>query len=130
MGLETEDGLFEGREVDIGTPPVYLLSGLEKLKAATFVSELGVLTLAEENKVFSTLEGLGAFSAAEKALPLIEKLRLLSFFESCLDIPNGYLFTGAITLLTFPLNLLMLQGFSIVPGVAAQGSPGSSRACG
>ena len=104
------DELFEVREVDKGVPPVFLLSGLEKLKAATFISETGVLTLAEENGVFTKLEELGAFSLAEKALPLIEKLRLLSFFESCLNIPNGYLFTGAITLLTFPLNLLMLQG--------------------
>jgi len=112
-----ENGLFEAREVDIGVPPVYLLSGLENIKAATALSESGLLTLAEENGVFSTLEGLGAFSLAEKALPTIEKLKLLSLVESCLDVPNGFLFTGALTLLTFPFNLLLLQGFAIVPGV-------------
>jgi len=112
-----EDGVFEGREVDAGVPPVYLLSRLNELKFATWVSEAGLLSFAEEKKVFSTLENAGAFSTAEKLLPLVEKFKLLSIFEKALDVPNGFIFTAAITLLTFPLNLAMLQGFSIVPGV-------------
>jgi len=120
---DLEDGLFEVREVDIKVPPVYLLSGLENLKVATAVSEAGLLSTAEDLKVFSTLEGLGAFSLAEKALPTIEKLKLLSLFENCLNVPNGFLFTGALTLITFPPNLLLLQGFGIVPFVQLPKGP-------
>jgi len=120
---DLEDGLFEVREVDVRVPPIYLLSAIEKLKVTTAISEAGLLTAAEDAQVFSTLEGLGAFSLAEKALPLVEKLGLLSFFESCLNVPNGFLFTGALTLLTFPFNLLMLQGFAIVPGVKLPTGP-------
>jgi len=116
-------GVFEVREVDVSTPPIYLLSGIEKTGAATWAAEAGLLSKAEEAGVFSTLESLGAFSLAEKALPTIEKLKLLSLFEKCLEIPNGFLFTGALTLLTFPPNLLMLQGFGIVPGVRLPTGP-------
>jgi len=115
--FEDTSAVFEVREVDAGVPPVQLLSKLEELKVSTAISEAGLLTFAEENGVFSKLEELGAFSTAEKLLPLVEKYKLLSFVENCLNVPNGYLFTGALTLLTFAPNLLMLQGFAIVPFV-------------
>lgn len=111
-----DGGLFEARETDISKPPIYILSRLEELKAATALSNAGLLTLAEENGVFSTLENAGAFSTAEKLLPTIEKLGLLSTFESCLEVPNGLLFTAANFLLFFPIGLLTLQGFAFLPG--------------
>lgn len=108
-------GLFEARETNLRKPPVYLLSRLEELKAATTLSEVGLLSLAEKNKVFSSLESAGAFSTVEKLLPTIEKLGLLTFIEESLDTPNGNLFTLANTLLFFPFGLLMLQGFAFLP---------------
>merc|ERR1711871_261056 len=118
-----DDTVFEARETSVTRKPVFLLSAIEGTGVATATAEQGLLSGAEEAGVFSTLEGLGAFSLVEKTLPTIEKLKLLSFFEKCLEIPNGFLFTGALTLLTFPLNLLMLQGFSIVPGVTLPTGP-------
>ena len=81
------------------------------------MSELGVLSKAEELGVFSKLEGAGAFSLAEKALPLIEKLKLLSIFEACLDIEAGFIFTFANTLLfTGPaIATLQITGFLPIP---------------
>ncbi|KAL1521058.1 hypothetical protein AB1Y20_022613 [Prymnesium parvum] len=111
-----DSGLFEAREVDLRTPPIYLLSRLEELKAATALSEAGLLTLAQENQVFSKLESAGAFSKLEKLLPTVEKFGLLSFFEKCLDVPNGVLFTIANTMLFYPIGLLTLQGFAFLPG--------------
>ena len=96
---------------------VFLLQGIEDLRLATKVSELGVLSKAEELGVFSKLEGAGAFSLAEKALPLIEKLKLLSIFEACLDIEAGFIFTFANTLLfTGPaIATLQITGFLPIP---------------
>merc|ERR1719487_2561707 len=48
--------LYEVREVDVGKPPVYLLKRIEDLRLASTVSELGLLSAAEDAGVFSTLE--------------------------------------------------------------------------
>merc|ERR1712166_915340 len=90
-----QDGLFEGREITFKRPPVRLLSRINELQVATGTAELGLLSFAEENGVFSTLEGLGAFSLAEKALPLVEKLGILSLTEAAIDVEAGLLFTAA-----------------------------------
>ena len=96
---------------------MYLLQSIEDLRLATKVSELGLLSKAEAAGVFSTLEGFGAFSLAEKALPLIEKLKLLSLFESFLDVEAGFLFTFANFLIVTGPVLLVLQitGFLPIP---------------
>lgn len=57
------------------------LSRIKELKVATAVAELGLLTQAEELGVFSKLESVGAFSLAEKALPIIENLKILSLTD-------------------------------------------------
>ena len=75
QGMES-GALLEVREVDVGKPPVYLLSRLQELKAATALSELGALSFLEEKGAFSFLEEKGAFSTAEKLLPTVEKLGL------------------------------------------------------
>jgi len=120
---EFNQGLFEVREVDVSKPPVQLLSRLEELKAATTVSELGLLSLAEENQVFSKLESAGAFSTIEKLLPTIESLGLLSTVEGLFDVEAGLIFTVANTLLAFPFILLLLQGFAFLPGATGVGVP-------
>lgn len=110
-----QDGLFEGREISYQRPPVKFLSRVNELEVATAVSDAGLLSLAEENGVFSTLEGLGAFSLAEKALPTIEKLKLLSFAESLFDVEAGLIFTAANFLIVFTPVLLTLQICGFVP---------------
>lgn len=92
-----EDGLFEAREVSIVKPPVYFLSRVNELGVLTSVSELGLLSAAAENGVFTKLESVGAFSAVESLLKtgIVEKLKLLSTFESLLDVDAGLIYTGA-----------------------------------
>lgn len=110
-----QDGVFEGREVSIARPPVKILSRVGELQAATALAESGLLSAAEEAGVFSKLEKAGAFSLAEKALPLVEKLGLLSTFERLVNVDNGLIFTGANTLLFFPIGLFALQICAFVP---------------
>merc|ERR1712039_755031 len=124
-GFDGYDGeaLFEGREVEIEKPPVYLLSRLGELKVATFVSELGLLSTLEENGIFSKLESAGAFSTAEKLLPTIESLGLLSKFEESLEVEAGLIFTAANFALAFPFILLLLTGFGFAPAPSGVGVP-------
>jgi len=49
--------------------------------------------------VFSKLEAAGAFSTAEKLLPLADDLKLLSTAESLLNVPSNLLFIGGVALL-------------------------------
>lgn len=94
---------------------VNLLSAIEGTGVATFTAETGLLSGAEKAGVFSTLEGLGAFSLAEKALPVIEDLRLLSLFESLLDVEAGFIFTIGGFIATLGPILYVLQITSFVP---------------
>merc|ERR1719331_1014092 len=109
--------VFEAREVSIKRKPVYLLKGIEQLKVATAVKELGLLSKAEEAGVFSTLEKLGAFSLAEKLLPTIESLKLLSLFEKLLDVEAGLTFSLANFIIVSGPVLITLQicGFLGIP---------------
>jgi len=109
------DVLFEGREIDAGKPPVYLISRIEELRLATAVSEAGLLSTLEENKVFSSLEKAGAFSTAEKLLPTIEDLKLLSLFEDALNVEAGVLFTLANYLIVLGPAFFTLQICGFVP---------------
>ena len=94
---------------------MYLLDAIGKSGVATFTAEIGALSKAEELGVFSTLENLGAFSIAEKALPLVEKLRLLSLFESLLEIEAGFTFSiGGFLLAAGPI-VIVLQSFAFLP---------------
>ena len=94
---------------------VYLLKAVEDLKVATAVRDLGLLSKAEEAGVFSKLEGLGAFSLAEKLLPTIEKWKLLSLFESLLDVEAATTFTAANFIIVSGAVLWVLQLFGFVP---------------
>merc|ERR1712060_870113 len=107
--LEYDTGLFEVREVEVSKPPVSLLKRISELKIATAVSEVGLLSTLEENGIFSKLESAGAFSTAEKLLPTIESLGLLSLFEDLLEVEAGTLFTAANFLIVFTPALLTLQ---------------------
>lgn len=112
-----ENGVFEGREVSLQTQPVYLLTRLEELGALTFVSELGLFSKAEELGVFSKLEQAGAFSKVESILPVVDKLGLLTFLETALDVEAGLQFTIANFLIVFTPTLITLQicGFVGIP---------------
>ena len=94
---------------------VNLLSAIEGTRVATFTAEAGVLSGAESAGVFSTLENLGAFSLAESLLPTIESLKLLSLFESLLDVEAGLLFSFAGFLLAAEPVLFVLQICGFVP---------------
>ena len=109
--------------MDAGKPPVYLLTRVEELKAATFLSESGLLSAAEDAGAFSTLENLGAFSLAESLLPTIEKLGLLSKFEALLDVEAGLTFTAANFLLALLPTVFVLQICGFVPGASGVGVP-------
>ena len=63
--------------------------------------------------VFTKLEELGAFSLAEKALPLVEELGVLSFLQTTLDVDSALLFTIANWLIVAgPIYfVLMICGF-------------------
>jgi len=113
--VEYDTGLFEVREVEISKPPVSLLKRIGELKVATTVSELGLLSTLEENGVFSKLENAGAFSLAEKALPTIESLGLLSLFEELLDVECGTIFTAANFLIVFAPAIFTLQICGFLP---------------
>jgi len=107
--------VFEAREVSVKRKPVYLLKAIEGTGVATFTAEAGVLSGLENAGAFSTLENLGAFSLIESTLPLIENLKLLSLFESLLDVEAGFIFTAASFLLaSFPV-LVVLQICSFFP---------------
>merc|ERR1711918_188304 len=54
------------------------------------------LSGAEEAGVFSKLEAAGAFSSAEKLLPLADDLKLLSTAEYLLNVPANLLAIGAV----------------------------------
>ena len=75
----------------------------------------GLLSTAEDLGVFSTLEKFGAYSTAEKALPLIEKLGVLSTLEAQVDTDPGLLFTLANFLLVLGPVLFTLQICGFVP---------------
>lgn len=124
-GLDGADAAygFSAREVDAGKPPVYLLTRIEELKAATYVSELGLLSAAENAGIFSTLENAGAFSTAESLLPTVEKLGLLSKFESLLEVEAGLIFTAANFLLVTVPALFVLQICGFVPLPSGAGVP-------
>lgn len=119
LAYDPKGPLYEVREVDAGKPPVFLLKGIENLRVATSVSELGVLSKLEEIGAFSKLESLGAFSVAEKALPIIENLRILTFMENTVNTEAGLLFSIANWLLAaFPIYVaLAICGFAPIPGL-------------
>ena len=114
-GYEYDTGLFENREIDVGKPPVFLLSAVENTKVLTAVSEAGLLSSLEENGVFSKLESAGAFSTIEKTLPTVESLGLLSAFESALDVDAGLLFTAANFAIAFGPSFFVLQICGFLP---------------
>jgi len=88
------DGVFEAREKSIEKDPVKILTRLNELRVLTTVSNLGLLSSAEEAGVFSKLEAAGAFSLAEKALPLLDDLKVLAIAESLLNVPANLLAIG------------------------------------
>lgn len=92
-----------------------LFTAIEGTGVVTFTAETGLLSGAEEAGVFSTLESLGAFSLIESTLPLVENLRLLSLFESLLEVEAGLLFALSIALLAGFPALVALQVGSFVP---------------
>merc|ERR1711918_332673 len=57
------------------------------------------LSGAEDAGVFSKLEAAGAFSTAEKLLPLADDLKLLSTAEALLNVPSNLLAIGGLLLL-------------------------------
>jgi hypothetical protein len=85
LALANAITLLQSERSTTGTKNVKLLSQLEKLGLLSLVAEKGLLSKAEEAGVLSSLESAGAFSAAEKALPTIENLGLLSLAQSLID---------------------------------------------
>merc|ERR1711937_370644 len=71
--------------------------------------------MGEDAGVFSTLEKVGAYSTAEKLLPTIEKLGVLSTLEAQVDTDPGLLFTLANFLLVLGPVLFTLQICGFVP---------------
>jgi hypothetical protein len=110
-------------QLSIQRPPVYLLTRIQELRVATGVADTGLLTTAENAGVFSKLESVGAFSLAEKALPIIEGLKLLSTFEALLEFDWALQFALAgIILATSPaLFTLQAGGFMPLPSGPAVG---------
>jgi hypothetical protein len=103
-----DTGTVEVREYTVPRPPIKLLTVIEKVKLLSALSESGLLSAAEEAGVLSFLEEKGAFSTAEKALPVIEKLGLLSFMQASLDYNAALLYTGANSLIFFAPVLAVL----------------------
>merc|ERR1711990_1130017 len=62
--------------------------------------------MGEEAGIFSKLEAAGAFSTAEKLLPLADDLKLLSTAEFLLNVPSSYLFGIASLLLVGEAGLI------------------------
>merc|ERR1719487_5445 len=109
------EGVFEAREVSVKRQPVYLLSAVEELRVATGVADTGLLSAAEDAGVFSKLESVGAFSLAEKALPVVEDLKLLTLFEKLLNVEWGLQFSIAGFVLVSAPVLFTLQICGFVP---------------
>lgn len=101
-----------------------LLQRLGELKFTTALAKTGALTAAEQGGVFSFLESLGAFSTAEKLLPIIDDLGVLQIAQDIIDTESGVIAgQGAALAALGPLyvalgsaGLLKIQG---TPGLAA-----------
>jgi len=124
-----DDGseLFESREKSVEKDPVKILTRLNELRALTKISQLGLLSKAEEAGVFSKLESVGAFSIAEKALPLLDDLKVLTVAEALLNVPANLLAAGGLIVLSGEAGLLTvvpddnaaLIAFQVLSGLLA-----------
>merc|ERR1712151_360229 len=87
-------------------------------KIATTISNAGLLSKAEKDQVLSKLEKAGAFSTAEKLLPLADQLGALGIVEKAINSkPGGLSTTGVVLAAIGPLYAaLASQGYGLVDG--------------
>jgi hypothetical protein len=96
-----------------------LLAQTEKLGLLSLLYEKSLLSQAEGKGVFSSLEASGALSTAEKLLPVVERLGLLSTAQGLIDEDPGFLATvGALLVGLAPIYAALdLAGVLPDPGV-------------
>jgi hypothetical protein len=94
---------------------VNLLPAVEKTGLLSFLAEAGLLTKAEKAGLFSSLEAAGAFSTAEKALPVLEKLGLLSLVQDVIETDAGTLSTAGAALIAAAPLYAALDVAGVVP---------------
>jgi hypothetical protein len=133
-------GEFPDQKVYYGPPApkktVPLLRKLGDAKVISALSELGLLSAAEKNEIFSQLEQAGVFSTVEKLLPIADKLGVLQFLGDAIDAgPKDLAIRGGVLLSIGPVYAaLASQGIVpapdtefpavLVPGVLFTASTG------